>query len=227
MKLNKLIYDVREATKEYMDDTEVSNRYIAYLLNIKRSKYLRQELNNMQRTTDSTTIQTLTVKLEEVDSSDCGLQGVCEKIMRSCKKLPDPLALHTKNGITRVASLNKMSKPFNFVTREKVIYAQDAPFPNSIYTFLHDDGYLYVTSQNNAINLLECISVTGVWEDPTDLSRFSVCCSCEENNSACYNEDSEYPIQPHLIDGIRREVIAEILQMKQIPEDKENNGEDQ
>ena len=227
MKLNKLIYDIREATKEYMDDTEVSNRYIKYLLNIKRAKYLRQELNNAQRTTDSTTVQTLTVNLEEVDSSDCGLKGVCDKIMRSCKKLPDPLALHTKNGITRVAALDKMSKPFNFVTREKAIYAQDAPFPNSIYSFLHDDGYLYVISQNASLVFLECISVTGIWEDPSDLARFDVCCSCKENTEACFTEESEYPIQPHLVDSIRKEVIAEIIQMKQIPEDKINDGEDQ
>lgn len=227
MQLSKIIYDIREATKEYIDDTEVDDRYLIHLLNIKRSKYLRQELNNMQRTTDSNTIQTLAVKLEQASAQECNLDLSCDTILRTCKKLPDPLQLHTKTGIIRVASIDRLSKPFNFVTREKAIYAPDSPFPNSIYTFLHDDGYLYVFSNNSSINLLECVSITGIWEDPTALSNFTTCCECnEKEDTSCFNIDSDYPIQPHLIDVIRQEIILEILRMKQIPEDKENNSND-
>lgn len=224
MKFNKIIYDIREATKEITDDTEISDDYIIYLLNLKRAKYLRQELNTMQRLTDDITVQTLSVKLEKVSAIECGFPLSCDTVMRSCKKLPDTLSLHSKASILRVASLDRLSKPFNFTTREKAVYAQDAPFPNSIYSFLHDDGYIYVTSQNTGVNLLECISVTGIWEDPTDLERFDKCCTCEESTEACFSLEYDYPIQPHLLDLIRVEIIQEIGGLKQLKEDSVNDG---
>ena len=66
MTLNKLIFDVREYLKQYNNDSDLDDRYITYLYGIKRAKYLRQELNNFQRTTDITSTQTLCLKLEEV-----------------------------------------------------------------------------------------------------------------------------------------------------------------
>ena len=48
-KFNEIIYDVREAVKQYSDDSELDDRYIKYLYNNKRSKYLRQDLNNYSK----------------------------------------------------------------------------------------------------------------------------------------------------------------------------------
>jgi hypothetical protein len=48
--VSEIVYDVREALKLYSDDAEITNSYIKYLYNIKRSKYLRRELNKFQRT---------------------------------------------------------------------------------------------------------------------------------------------------------------------------------
>ena len=62
----EIIYDVREAIRQTTDDTDISDRYILYLYNIKRSKYLRQDLNNLQKTIDISILQTLCMELEEV-----------------------------------------------------------------------------------------------------------------------------------------------------------------
>ena len=51
-KVNEIIYDVREAVRQTVDDSDISDRYILYLYNIKRSKYLRQDLNNLLKTID-------------------------------------------------------------------------------------------------------------------------------------------------------------------------------
>ena len=64
--LAQITYDVREALKLYSDDVEVTNSYIQYVYNIKRSKYLRRELNRFQRTADNSALQTFCIKLEEV-----------------------------------------------------------------------------------------------------------------------------------------------------------------
>ena len=48
MILSKIIYDIKESLKEYTDDSELDNRYIIHLFNIKRAKYLRQQLNALE-----------------------------------------------------------------------------------------------------------------------------------------------------------------------------------
>ena len=82
-KVNEIIYDVREAVRQTTDDTDISDRYILYLYNIKRSKYLRQDLNNLQKTIDISILQTLCLELEEVSINECGLDLDCQTIMRT------------------------------------------------------------------------------------------------------------------------------------------------
>ena len=90
---NEIIYDVREAIGQLQDDSTVSDRYIIYLFNLKRSKYLRNDLNNLQKTVDLTILQTLCLELEEVNVTECGLDLDCATIMRTKKSLPKLLEL--------------------------------------------------------------------------------------------------------------------------------------
>jgi hypothetical protein len=227
MNLAKLIYDVRESLKEYSDDSELSDKYITYLYDIKRSKYLRQDINNSQRTIDISVLQTFCLELEEVSANECGLDLSCETIYRSKRPVPTPIQLHTKTALTRVAPADRISKPFNLISREKAVYAAGAPFPNAVYTFLHNDNHIYLTSEGIALNLLECISVTGVFENPLDLINYQTCCSCE-NVTASYDiETTDYPIQPHYIDIIKNEIVTEIARLNVIKEDTLNNSADE
>lgn len=227
MNISKLVYDVRESLKEYSDDTELSDSYIIYLYDIKRSKYLRQDINNSQRTIDISVLQSLCLELEEVNVNECGIELGCETIIRTKRPIPTPLQLHTKTALTRVAPADRISKPFNLISREKAVYASEAPFPNSIYAFLHNDNHIYLTSKGNALNLLECINVTGVFENPLDLIEYKNCCSCDEP-TACFDiETTDYPIQPHYIDVIKNEIVNELARLDVIKEDKTNDSVDE
>lgn len=224
-KYNEIIYDVREAIKEYVDDSEISNDYIGYLYNIKRAKYLRQDLNNYQRTVDNSVQQTYCAALEEVPMNRCGLDFDCGTILRTKKPVPKPLELHTKTAITHVKPTTRITTPFNFTTREKVAYVDAAPYARSLYAFLDDDDYIYVYSKNDAYKLLECISISGVFENPLDLALYSTCCNCAEE-TPCFDEaTTDYPLQPHYIDLIRTEIIRELAAGKQIPEDMKNDAD--
>lgn len=226
MKLNEITYDVREAIKEFTDDTELDDRYIIYLYNIKRAKYLRQDLNNYQKTTDNSIKQTFCVEVESVNSNECGISYNCDTLLRTKVVIPTPIELSSKVAITSVKGTGKLSNPFNFISREKANFIEGATYSNSIYTFLDTDGYLYLYSSSSDYKLLECITVTGVFEDPLDLSNFKDCCDCETSNACFDKENSEYPLQPHYIDLIRKEIISELIQEKQIKEDKVNDATD-
>lgn len=221
----EIVYDVREMLKLYSDDAEVSNSYIKYLYNIKRAKYLRRELNNFQRTADNSALQTLCINLELVDANECDVKFDCEKILRSTKPIPRPLDLHTAPAIVQVKPTTITSEPFNFVTKERIAYASSTPF-KGIYSFLDPDGYIYVYSKSN-IKMLECLTITGVFENPSDLQAYPACCGCNPADNPCFDDKvTDYPLQPHLIDLIKLEIVNELAQRTNIRQDNENDAED-
>ena len=225
MKVNKLIYDVREVLKQYMNDSDIDDRYILYLYGIKRAKYLRQELNNFQRTTDITITQTLCLELEEVSVLQCGIDLDCETIVRTKQPIPKPLELHLKSAITSVRPVKRISPSFNFINKEKAIFSKYSPFKNGIYAFLDNDMHIYLLSELDTIKLIDCITITGIFEDPLDLLNYLNCCGCEEPIKCFDLDESDYPLQPHYIDLIKNEIINELINKLKIPEDTENNSD--
>jgi len=219
-----MIYDVRESLKLYTDDTEISNRYITFLYGIKRAKYLRQDLNNFQHTTDLSVTQTLCLGLEVVSANQCGLTLECDTILRTKRPIPQPIELHVKTAITNVRPTNRISIPFNFTTKEKAIYSKHSPFSNAIFAFLDNDRHIYLLSGLNTLDLLECLTITGVFEDPLELINYTNCCDCEESPS-CFDEDTtEYPLQPHYVDLIKEEIVTQLAAKMNVKEDKENDS---
>jgi len=222
----QLIYSVREGVSQYTDDSNLSDRYIMYLFNLKRSKYLRNDLNNLQKTIDLSVTQSLCLELEEVSANECGIEYDCGTIMRSKQKLPQPLELHLKTAIINIRPTNRISIPFNFVNKEQAIWSKYSPFGNSIYAFLDNDNYIYLVSESNAVKLIDCISVTAIFEDPLLLRDYKTCCGCEIVKQ-CYDDlTTDYPLQAHHVDSITEEIIKTIVRKLQIPEDENNNAND-
>lgn len=225
--IRKIVYDVREALKQYKDDSEIDDRYIIYLYNNKRAKYLRQDLNNFQRTVDNSIVQKLCLELEEVSVNECNVDYDCGTIMRTKRPIPKPLELHLKSAITNIKPTTKIALPFNFVNKERAILSKYAGFNNSIYAFLDVDLHIYLVSESNAVKLIECITVDGIFEDPLELANYLNCCGCEIPQP-CFSEDiTEYPLSAHHIDYIREEIIQSLIGTLQIPEDKNNNADDE
>jgi hypothetical protein len=224
-KLNEIVYDIRESLKELSDDSEIDNRHIIYLLSTKRAKYLRQDLNNFQKTTDTSIQQTFCLQLEEVSADQCGVDIYCDKVIRTKKPLPRAIELHTSPAITKVRPTNRLAIPFNFISREKAPFLKSAPFGKSIYAFLDTDYHIYFVSTSDTYKLIDCITVSGIFENPLDLTEYTNCCICPDNVEPCFDEmNSEYPLQPHYVDLIKNEIINDLLRLKGVPEDKENDS---
>jgi len=228
MTLDKLIYDVREGLNQYGDDSEISDLYIIYLFGIKRAKYLRQDLNNYQRTFDNSVTQTLCIDLEEVSANECGIDYECDTILRTTKRIPKPLELHTKVALSSVKPTNRIAVGFNFITKKRASYLGGATFSRAIYSFLDPDGYIYVVSgpDNNHFKLLECLTISGIFEEPLDLREFVDCCGCATAAPCFDSSTTDYPLQPHFIDIIKQEIISDLVIKLRIPEDKINDSND-
>lgn len=226
MTISKIIYDIRTAIKDTVDDSKFSDRYITYLYNLKRSKYLRNDANNLQKLIDTSILQKFCIDIEEVSINECGLDYDCGTIMRSTKVIPTPLELHLKSAITEVKPTLKITQPFNFVNKERAIWSQYSPFSESIYAFLDTDKKIYLISKSETVKLIDCITVTGIFEDPLELKNYKNCCGCDDAIT-CFDEDTtEYPLQAHHIDNIRNEIIQTLVGTLKLPEDKINDGND-
>ena len=68
MTLNELIYSVRELLKADSDDSNVSNEFIAFLINSARVDYLKKYLNDFKKITPDSLLQTISIDLEGVDT---------------------------------------------------------------------------------------------------------------------------------------------------------------
>ena len=227
MKVNKILYDIRTAIRDTVDDTRFSNKYILHLYNLKRSKYLRNDANNLQKLIDTSILQKFCLEMEEVSVNECGLDYDCDTIMRSKTTIPTPLELHLKSAITEVKPTVKISKPFNFVNKERAVWSQYSPFAESIYAFLDTDKYIYLISKSETVKLIDCITVTGIFEDPLELQNYTNCCGCTPAENPCFDYfNSKYPIQAHHIDPIREEIVQNLIRTIQIPQDKTNNADD-
>ena len=226
-KINEIVYDIREALKEYSDDSNLDDRYIIFLYNVKRSKYIRQDLNDFGKSIDNSILQTFCEPLIEVSSDECDPQLTCDTILRTKNKIPKPIDLHIKPAITTIKPVQKLGLPFNFTTKNRIPYLIGSKFSKGIYAFLDPDGYIYVTSKSD-IFLLECITVTGIFTNPLDLENYGTCCGCDDsNNTPCFNEDdTEYPLPDRYIDLIRGEIINELAGLNNIKEDNTNDAED-
>ena len=223
---NKLIFDQRERLSQVIDDSDISDRYIMFLYNLKRAKYLRQDLNNLQKTVDNSIIQEFCLEMEEVSINDCNVDYECGTIMRSVKPIPKPLELHLKSAITKVKPTNKIALPFNYVDKSRAIYSQYSVFGNSIYSFLDVDLHIYLVSTSELVKMIDCLTVAGIFESPEELYNYKNCCGCNDS-LPCYDSDfTEYPLQAHHIDTISEEIFQVLVNKLKVPEDKINNSDD-
>ena len=145
--------------------------------------------------------------------------------MRTKRPLPDLLQAGDKEALTRISPSNRLSQKFNVITQEKASGYLNSPFNTKIKAFLHTDNHLYFISSLPVH--LSCVSITGVFEDPTALQDYSNCCDCDSETSKCFDYDTiDYPITTELLNLVRTDVIKELIGKEQMPEDKNNNSDD-
>ena len=224
----EIIYSVRESVKQYTDDSELDDRYILFKLNMARSVVLRQELNNLQRSVDVSVTQSICLKFEEVSAYECGLDIGCETIMRSVQPIPKVIDLDIKPAIYNVKPTKILGFPFTFVTRQKAAYYKHSPFPKTVYAFLHTDNHIYLISKNETHKLIDCVTVEGVFFDPSELRNYTNCCDCSPETKSCFNEEiTQYPLAPHHLRVIIEDVFQSLAGKElRILEDKTNNAND-
>lgn len=220
--LNELIYDIWEiARPRISDDDNFDKRQFAFWIKNTRALLLRNELNK-NRTIDPNLIQDLgCVELELADAADC-----CEitdgcKILRTKLEIPNTIELHNKTGITRVAPVNKLTVPFNFVSYERAIWSGNGRFnKNQVFAFILNNRIYLKVGTSDIAKYITHINIQGVFENPTDAAKFHHC-----SGDACYTDDSEYPVNNWMIETMKQMILqVDLAASLQAVEDSTNNA---
>jgi hypothetical protein len=229
MTATEIIYAIREKLKAYTDDTKYTDAYIFFLINLKRALYIRREYNQQQRKIDQEVAQTICMELEEVDSSVC---PECQElssnecsVIRTVLKLPNTIELHNRQTILKISSIGVFDKPFSLIDINRMPYIGESRYENKfIYAAYHSNGYIYLKSSLNFIRTLTHISVTALFENPDDISKFQ--CSPTDNTPCFDFENTNYPIEGWMADVVISDIVQELSRLKGIPEDNTNNAKD-
>jgi hypothetical protein len=231
MTATEIIYAIREKLKAYTDDTRYTDAYLYFLVNLKRSVYLRREYNQLQKTIDSQVLQTICMELEETSKSICPeCYSGCEDctVIRTVKKLPKVLELHSRSTITKIGTTGVFSRPINLITMDRLSYiGDDKHEKNAIFAGLHSNGHIYFKSKSTTYRTLEYVDVTALFENPDDIAEFK--CKTSDNGETvnCYDPtETEYPAQAWMVDLLILDIVRELATLKQIPEDTLNNAKD-
>ena len=218
--LNELAYSNLSKIRPKIQNTEVIDiREIKYAWHNQRALWLRNELNKPGRTIDPNFIQDLgCVELEYVDAADCcGSITIGCKVKRSVKQIPNTIERHNGTTITRVGPINKLQVPYSLIR-----YDQADTFGNGrgntkvIAAFVHN-SYLWAIQKANTIEFqgLKWFTVQGVFENPTEASKFSTC-----DGATCYNDDMPYPINRWLVNYINEQVYNLFVNAAFMPVDE-------
>lgn len=221
---NELIYDTMELIRgnKISDDTDLSESHIMYHWNNQRALWLRNEFNKPGRMIDPFLEQDLgCLTLTTADAADC-----CEithgcTILRTARKVPKTIELHSGPAITRVGLINKLTVPFSFTNYQKAIYTMNGKYTGKkgVFVFLLN-GYMYLVTKDPTIQLLDYINIRGVFENPMDLASFTC------NGSSCFSYDDPYPINNWMIPYIKEEVLKQFGISLQIPKDSTNDAKE-
>ena len=225
MKLDKLIYSIKEALKDYSDDSNLDDRYIAFLVDAKRAMLLSQKLNSYTTKIPSRAIQTFCIEIEDASRYSCEIDIACDKIRRSVKPLPKMFDTVIGNSLIKVNPTDILGKPFKVIDSSLVPYVEYSSYNNSIFAFTDDDNYLYIYSTGVTHKLIDCVEVKGIFESPLALEDFKNCCGDDcETTEVCFSMDKEYPIPAEMVDIIKNAVIQDLVKLKDIKEDRENDS---
>lgn len=219
MTQRKIIYDIRERLKFSSDDSEITDEYLAHLVDVKRVFLIKQRFSKFTRNIPEEVKQIICVDMEA--TSD--INGVCDSdtIMVSKEPIPGTLEIGGRSALINVR-VNQITAPhLNLVSVDRLPFVgYNKWLKNQIYVALDADNKLYMKNTSDKI-FTEKIKVTGVFEDPEAADALS----CESSNNCDYL-DKTYPIEGYMVSDLVNMIVKELAPGLNIPEDKINNADE-
>lgn len=142
------------------------------------------------------------VEMEEYPLASCGLDiNICQKVMKSKKRLPELYTSKVAPLIKEVASIN-YGNTYNYIKSfSQWKSTQKREFISKRY-FVIIDGYLYIpVGKNDTVSNPEKVNFTGYFQDKQQVDEFNNGKSCKKI------ADYEMVIPSYLLNDVKKEIL--------------------
>ena len=214
--INEIASDIRNmATSGDLSYAfRIEDEQIYFWIHEARAMLISQALSKRQNITDVWLQAIKCLKLIQVDASECCLTPSSCYVLRSEEQLPITIETHLDNSIVRVTTTDgdiiSKSNPFEAKYNKYNKYTAEKP------QWFIQNGYLYITNTD----ILEYVTVYGLFEDPTSLAGFIDC-----NGQSCFDIDSPYPVSLKMANEITNYIIkAKVIPFMKFKQDDTNDG---
>lgn len=206
MDITKLIYAIKEYLRDYSDDYKYPDLYIKQLIEDKRVALIKEKMKQSTSIPNHEWFSNITLDLERVD------RPLGQLLLKSTKPVPKIINVVFKGLLVdSVSPIDQIGRPFRFTTRKLSSYYQYENFVRPM-SYIDYDNYLYVVSEDVAFQRLQQVILRACFEDTEQLKEFDE------------NIDENYPLSYGDADLIYKDILNELINGINIPEDKLNDG---
>lgn len=195
--LKEISYDLLQSIqKKNVDDAAIDLRSIYFWVKNQRSIWVKNEVSKNHGTSHKF--------IQDLGSLAVSADGTYKKT----EAIPLPIHVRSQPHITRVGHATISNHDYIFLPYESAKYHSNGKFNSGLVAAFYYNSRIYI---KGTITSISTINVRGVFEDPMDVSGMTI--------------NSEYPIDEHLINYMKDEIIKlDIKQFILVPEDVVNDG---
>lgn len=211
----ELIYQIKSVLLGGLitDDAKLSDRQVAFTIDAVRATLLRQSYDRGQSLSDNHIQHIKCLSVEQVDSSfDSSFPTDCI-VYKTTVQIPKPIESKYKDLITSVGPSEFGSIGYELIPYNRVPYVTATRFKRPFAVLFNQYIYLIDAPFTPQIN------VSGVFEQPNDLSGYTDC-----SGTTCFDWDSPYPLSSHLIDPLVKMCIDQLAPESRVLVDKTNDS---
>lgn len=197
------------------DDFSYSDRLIAHFLEVARARLIEEKIDKYHYISEQT-LQSLCLTLAKSQFHNCcdGPQSDC-LVLKSTTQVPK--FLNSRWGsFMKVMDLEGRVIPDFNLTQNR--FSEFALIQPETGWFMHDN-YLYIV--NNSF--LEKVLLNALFDSPAEISDLN--CPTSGDNCPDYL-DTEFPIDPDLVDPMYRLAMTFLIESIKLPKDEEQNASD-
>lgn len=222
--LNQIAYGILESVRSHIsDDEDISIDYIKNLIHSTRSRLLKQRFDKNLRVIEDVFTQSLgAVEIEAVDASAHSTIKAGRYMYRTIEEIPATISRHNSEGtFTRIGPADQLGVSYNLVTYNRALFSGNGRYNKDVIFCFLKDNRIYIISNSGAYHKgVQFISVTGVFDNPTQVARFT-----DVAGNSLYSDTGRYPVSRTMADDIENLIIKEKFGIKlSAPGDKVNDG---
>jgi len=212
---SELVYNILNihAGGRLSDDFIPSYNQVAFMVKYVRAMLIRRDLDQNWNLHPNYSQDLGCIPLISVDKAECCEITLDCDILRTEVKIPNPIRLKTRIGITYVGSIDKQTT-FDLILPQRSPYIKYSKYTAHVPRAYYLNGYIYIPNNHD----LAAINVRAILENPKDANGF-LC-----GDEPCYTTNSEFPMPADMIQPMTELILSkEMNYMLRTAPDSEND----